>query len=447
MTDMWVCSQCHSINRRRNDRCYKCGAGQEMATGALADTRSERAIQERAFNPYRSSLVFAIIASAFIVAVVALSVIVLSESLAATRFIRDQIPAILSTGEVDTAELARLTEGVVVPARLQVICALGALLFFAVWLSRAVANVPALGGGDPGVSPTRAFITPLVPIYNLFKTPPIIQGVLYRLDATAGGFFMLLLAWIGLVGSWIVDFFASLWVNLRIITVSFNADTLGEAIDAIRAAYDLQVIVDIVTSLMVAAGGLILVVVIFRIERRARARDREIRAAFASGVGLGSLAVPDPAAMTPVTAEPEPAAAPTIPADAAPPAVAAPPPVEAPSPVDAPPPPILQDALAASGTVAAEPGPETAPPLSAPEQAGGLRLLVRVGVDGIQASVDGDAWERSSIEELRQAGPAILEAGGTALISAASPDVSAGALFEAASALRAVGIPTEIVAG
>ena len=28
MTDIWVCSTCHSINRQRNDRCYKCGGPQ-----------------------------------------------------------------------------------------------------------------------------------------------------------------------------------------------------------------------------------------------------------------------------------------------------------------------------------------------------------------------------------------------------------------------------------
>lgn len=390
MTDIWVCSQCHSINRQRNARCYKCGAGQESATGALAETRSERAIQERAHNPYRSSLVFAIVASGFIVAVAALSVIVLSESLAALRFIRDQIPDILSTGEVDTVELARLSEGVVVPARLQLICALGALLFFAVWLSRAVANVPALGGGDPGVSTTRAFITPFIPIYNLFKTPPIIQGVLYRLDPKAGGFFMLLLAWIGLVGSWIVDYFIGLWVNLRILTVPMNAATLGEAIDAIRAAYDLQVIVDIVTTLTVAAGAIVLVVVMFRIERRARARDREIRAAFESGVGLGSL-VPGPAETEPSSASPAPPTASEL--------------------ASAPP---TADITAAVGA---------APP-SQP-LAAGPRLQVTVRADGIVASVDGSPDDATSVDELRQAAPALAAAGGTAVVVVTTDDAAA----------------------
>ena len=421
MTDIWVCSTCMSINRQRNDRCYKCGARQEAATGALAETRSERAIQERAFNPYRSSLVFAIVASAFIVAVATLAVIVLSESLTTTRFIRDQIPVLLQGGEVDTGELARLSAGVIVPAQLQLVCAIGALLFFSVWLSRVVANVPALGGGDPGVTPMRAFITPLIPIYNLFKTPPIIQNALYRLDPKAGGFFMLLLAWLGLVGSWFVDYFVGVWVNLRIITVSFNAETLGEAIDASTAAYDLRVIVDIITTLMVSAGGLVLVIVIFRIERRARARDREIRAAFESGVGLGSLATA-PTAATASAAAP---AGATVAAAAAAPEPSAPPAAH------------FTDAVP-QATAA------PAPPVPVPPSGGGPRLLVRVGADGIQASLDGDAWEPVTIEELRLAAPALHDARGDAVVSSGGVGVSGEAVFEVASALRESGVPTHI---
>src|SRR5207244_13247908 len=41
------------------------------------------------------------------------------------------------------------------------------LLFFGAWLGRVVSNVPALGGGIPGTSPWRAFVTTLVPGLNL----------------------------------------------------------------------------------------------------------------------------------------------------------------------------------------------------------------------------------------------------------------------------------------
>ena len=97
-------------------------------------------------------------------------------------------------------------------------------------------NVPALGGGTPGTTPTKAFIYPLIPFWNLFKTPPMIQDALYRLDPKAGGFFMILVAWVGLVGSAIFSFLAGWWVNLRIATRRRNARSLGEAIAVVQGA-------------------------------------------------------------------------------------------------------------------------------------------------------------------------------------------------------------------
>ena len=198
MTDVWVCPTCSSINRQRNPRCYKCGGPQSAATGVLADVRTERAIEARALVPYRSSLLRAIVAAAFIVAVAVLGVVVLIESIGVVQYIRDEIPILLQTGEIDRAELIRRASGAIVPALLRTVAAIGAILFFAAWLSRVIMNVPALGGGTPGATPTKAFLYPLIPIWNLFKTPSIVQDALYRLDPTAGGFFMLLVAWIGL---------------------------------------------------------------------------------------------------------------------------------------------------------------------------------------------------------------------------------------------------------
>jgi hypothetical protein len=403
VTDIWVCSTCSSINRQRNDRCYKCGARQSEATGALADTRTTQAIQSRAVVRYRGSLIRAIIAAGFIIAVAVLGVIVLNESLDAVRYLRDQIPDILQTGVIDEAELTRRAAGAIVPATTQTICAIGALLFFSAWLSRVVANIPALGGGTPGTTPTRAFVTPLIPIYNLFKTPPIIQDALYRLDPKAGGFFMILIAWIGLVGSWIVSFIAGWWVNLRILTIGPNAETLGDAIDAVQQAYDVQVVVSIITTLMVSGGAIVLVLVMFRIESRARARDREVRHAFAA-----SLAAADaPVTVARPPAEPRTAAAPEPAAEPAP------------------------------GTVVGATALGASPILSGP------RLHVIVAADGITAGVDGSAPEPVTVEELQSAAPALAAAGGTAQVVTSDADASSTATAEAiTAALRAAGVPT-----
>jgi hypothetical protein len=291
MTDVWVCSTCHSINRQRGSTCYECGAKQEQqATGLLADVRTELAIQSRAIVPYRRSILRALVAAAFILVYAVLGVVVLFESLAVAGFVRDEIPTMLQTGQVDQAELLRLSEGTVVPLLLKTVCGIGALLFFAAWLSRVIMNVPALGGGMPNTTPTKAFIYPLIPFWNLFKTPPMIQNALYRLDPKAGGFFMILVAWIGLVGSAIIGFVAGWWVNLRIVTVAPRSQTLGDAIAVVQGALDMQILVDIVTTLMASFGAIVLVMIMFRIESRARARDREIRkAAFAPRPEPGSI--------------------------------------------------------------------------------------------------------------------------------------------------------------
>ena len=160
MTDIWICGTCHSINRQRSDKCYKCGAQQDMtASGPLADLRTERALAQRAARPYRSSLLFALIAGVAILAVAVLGVITLSESLASARFIRDQLPAIVG-GTLDERDIAAAFAPALVPALARTAAAGIALLAFAIWLSRVVSNIPALGGGQPSMSSTRALGLP-----------------------------------------------------------------------------------------------------------------------------------------------------------------------------------------------------------------------------------------------------------------------------------------------
>jgi hypothetical protein len=291
MTDIWVCSTCHSINRQRVSRCYKCGASRDEATGEMEDLRVERAIQTRTVVPYRSSWLRALIASGFILAVAGLNLILLVLSYGLTAYVRDQLPTMVAGGGIDETALAEHAAVLIIPGLLQFACGIGALLFFGAWLSRVVTNIPALGGGAPNTTPTKAFIYPLIPVLNLIKVPGMMQDALYRLDPKAGGFFMALLAWIGLVGSAIVSFLADLWVNLRIPSVLESAKTLDEAIAGVTDAYDIRLIVDEITTVMVAVGAVVLVVLIWRIEARAARRDREIRGAAAETVEVAASPV------------------------------------------------------------------------------------------------------------------------------------------------------------
>lgn len=280
MTDIWVCSNCHSINRQRGKRCYKCGADQETAaTGEMSTLRQEQAIASRTVVGYRPAAALGLAASIFLLGLAAVSIVGIVESIGLSGFINSQLDTFKATGAFDDAAMeARLADGnrlglislaVVVPT----------LLFFAAWLSRVVSNVPALGGGLPGTSPWRAFVNTLIPILNLRTVPGMVQDVLYRLDPKAGGVFMVGIAWLGLVGSWILSFVASWYLDLRLTFDMRNATSLDEAITSIRTLITTALIIDIVTGVLITVGAIVLIMLMIRIERRSRARDAEVRAA------------------------------------------------------------------------------------------------------------------------------------------------------------------------
>jgi hypothetical protein len=279
MTDIWVCGNCHSINRQRSKNCYKCGSAQSVAaTDDGATHRQEQAIAMRAVVAYRPAAALGLAASIFLVGLAGVQVLGIIESLGLARFFTSQLDLLKTSGSFDdSAFSARLADS----SRLDIIglaIVLPALLFFAAWLSRVVSNVPALGGGIPGASPWRAFVTTLIPVTNLRTVPGIIQDVLYRLDPKAGGIFMVGIAWFGLVGSWIVSYFAGRYVGLRVTFDVRNATSLDQAIESLRTLVTAALVIDIVTAVLIAIGAVVLIMLMIRIERRSRARDAEVRA-------------------------------------------------------------------------------------------------------------------------------------------------------------------------
>ena len=279
MTDVWVCGTCHSLNRQRANKCYKCGAAQATAaTGEMATHRQEQAIASRQFVAYRPAGALGMAAAFFLLGLAVVSVATAVQSTRILAFANTQLDRLKATGTLDQAafdEMARSTDtlGLV---RLAIIVPL--LLFLALWLSRVVSNVPALGGGIPGTSAVRAFVTTLVPVLNLRTVPGTIQDVLYRLDPKAGGFFTVAVAWVGLVGSWILAVVASRYLSLRVTFDILNATSLDDAIESARGSITAATVVDVVTGALIAIGALVLIVVMIRIERRSSARDAEVRA-------------------------------------------------------------------------------------------------------------------------------------------------------------------------
>jgi hypothetical protein len=280
MTDIWVCGSCHSINRQRSNRCYKCGAEQAVAaTGEMATHRQEQAIASRHVVAYRPAAALGIAAAIFLLGLAAVSIAEALESVRTSPLVLDQLDVLKRTGRIDQTAFAALESTAATIGLVRLAIILPTLLFFAAWLSRVVSNVPALGGGIPGTSPWRAFVTTLVPGLNLRTVPGTIQDVLYRLDPKAGGFFMVAIAWIGLVGSWIVSVVAARYLSARVVFDVSNAESLDEAVVSVRGLVSAAFVIDVVTAILTALGALVLILLMIRIERRSYARDAEIRVA------------------------------------------------------------------------------------------------------------------------------------------------------------------------
>jgi hypothetical protein len=75
-----------------------------------------------------------------------------------------------------------------------------ALLAYAAWISRVVSNLPALGLGYSRVSPTMAFLEPLIPGFNLYALPARLGEMLRKLDEKGPGLPLLGLAAILVIG-------------------------------------------------------------------------------------------------------------------------------------------------------------------------------------------------------------------------------------------------------
>lgn len=289
MNDVWVCATCKSINRQRDDRCYRCVGRRDAAMAPEGpNLRVAAAVANRAARGYASSMPYAMIAAVLILAVSGLGFVLMILQLQTMPAMRQAFVDALSTGtsaplNAWTVDQARLA----VPSLVRSILLLVAVLAFGLWLSRVVLNIPALGGGTPGWSPMKAFFYPLIPIVNIIKVPGMLQDALYRLDPTAGGFFLVLAAWIGFFGSWLVGLVGGWIISGMAIRSIMSEGTLAGAVNVFGSMIDQLTVLTLVTESMVAVGAVLLVVVMVRIERRASARDREIRVAFLGPDGAG----------------------------------------------------------------------------------------------------------------------------------------------------------------
>jgi hypothetical protein len=285
MLDIWVCSTCHSINRERSSKCYKCGAPQSEATGEGAGIRTERAMSARLVNKYRSSLPLAIVACLLLLGLAGMQIMVGRATATQLLTLETILKHILDGGSIDLGALeaaANYGSDLFLQA---ILLFLATLVGFGAWLAFAVANIPALGGGEYSVSPARAFISAVTPGASFFTVPRHLQQVLYRVDRRGGGIFFVAIAWFGLVGGFIFDRLTNFYFVVRIESTGDNVTTIEAfAADAIEVL-QLAGIANVITMALIVAGAIAMTATIIRIEVRAATRNREIRREFLQAEG------------------------------------------------------------------------------------------------------------------------------------------------------------------
>lgn len=245
--DFWVCGTCRSINNAGADQCYNCRAPRDVAEvdPATIDAATPPAASEAALPEFRSSRGIALLASILILAVVGVQIV---------------YTLVWSTVYLDgtdpTADAQRFVETIGV-----VVLGIGALALigWALWLSRAVTSMPALGLGYPSTSGLAAFLENFVPILNLVLIPPIVRDVVVRLEASAARSGTLIYAaWIGLVAGFLVP------------RIAWFVEHAGGTVSP--SAAQSQLMLQVIGTGLVLASATVLVALVWWIEARIQRR-------------------------------------------------------------------------------------------------------------------------------------------------------------------------------
>jgi hypothetical protein len=187
----WVCGNCRAINDRRSSRCYSCRAPRVLAVDPLSGISPIQAgdrtppaqlasIARKAGATYRSSALRAIFVILGIVVVTGVHVARLGPLVGMFA-----IAQRLDAGQVAASDVSSVTKAAVSSGQLLIAEGGAWLLAFVawgMWLSRVVANVPALGGGWTRSSAREAFLSSIVPVYNLFWMTAAVRDAVARLS-------------------------------------------------------------------------------------------------------------------------------------------------------------------------------------------------------------------------------------------------------------------------
>jgi len=214
--DFWVCGDCRSINNAGARQCYNCRTPRDRAAvdPETIDPSSHGPLRTIELPPFSASRWAAALASILILAVGVMQIVQFS-------LLRQYLDYV-ATGTETVEQLAYLgTIGIVALG-----LALLALIAWALWLSRTVTSMPALGLGYPAAYGMMSFIENFIPILNLWRVPAIVRDVARRLEPKTGGDetmtrgeALVFAAWISVFGGYLVPRVLSLFTS--------NLDTLA----------------------------------------------------------------------------------------------------------------------------------------------------------------------------------------------------------------------------
>jgi Domain of unknown function (DUF4328) len=214
--DFWVCGDCRSINNAGARQCYNCRTPRDRAAvdPESIDPSSHGPLRTIELPPFSASRWAAALASILILAVGVMQIVQFS-------LLRQYLDYV-ATGTETVEQLAYLgTIGIVALG-----LALLALIAWALWLSRTVTSMPALGLGYPAAYGMMSFVENFIPILNLWRVPAIVRDVARRLEPKTGGDetmtrgeALVFAAWISVFGGYLVPRVLSLFTS--------NLDTLA----------------------------------------------------------------------------------------------------------------------------------------------------------------------------------------------------------------------------
>ena len=273
--EFWVCAGCRSINNARAAQCYNCRTPRDLAEVDPATIESSGHGQVRPLDlpVFRPSRGVAALASVLLLAIAGIEVV---DTVVSSSLMLQVLAGTAATSEQlrYVATLGILAVGI----------AALALIGWSLWLSRAVRAMPALGLGYPATSPSMAFAENFLPVLNLLRVPPIVRDVVHRVQPTARRTGLLIFsAWIALLVGFVVP---------RIVVLVVG-DPASAAPDTLRT----QFAIGVTGAVMVIAGSIVLVALIWWVEDRITAsRTNQVadaHAAQAAGTASSAPAAPD----------------------------------------------------------------------------------------------------------------------------------------------------------